>query len=84
MNDPRTAAQTMLLQDPDWFEDLWLRYWANGGNADKFDFEAYVHRLCELDLFDLQILIWALQDLHCRLESPTPPGSTPNRSRFHG
>ena len=41
----------MLLQDPDWFEDLWLQYWANGGNADKFNFDAYVHRLCELDLF---------------------------------
>lgn len=46
MNDPRIAAQTLLQQDPDWFEDLWLQYWANGGNADKFNFDAYVHRLC--------------------------------------
>lgn len=67
MNDPSIAAQTLLQQDPDWFEDLWLQYWANGGNADKFNFDAYVHRLCELDFFDLQILTLALEDLHRRL-----------------
>lgn len=66
MEDSRPAARMMVLQDSDCLEDLWLRYWANGGNADKFEFDAYLHGLMERDLFDQKILAWALQDLSRR------------------
>lgn len=57
----------MLLHDTEWLDELWLWYWANGGNADKFEFEALLHGLGEEDPFDEKILAWAIEDLSCRL-----------------
>lgn len=39
MEDPKLVARNMTLQDASWLEDLWLQYWANGGDADRFDFD---------------------------------------------
>lgn len=38
-------------------------YWANGGQAEQFEFDAYLHRACELDPFDLKILAWVLEEI---------------------
>lgn len=43
--------------------ELWMRYWANGGEAQQFEFEAYLHGLYELDPFDLEVLTWVLEEL---------------------
>jgi hypothetical protein len=67
MKDPRLVAQTMTLQDPDCREDLWLQYWANGGKAGRFEFDAYLHILGEWDAFELEILVWAIEDLSRRI-----------------
>jgi hypothetical protein len=66
MEDLRSVARMMLALDSGWFDDLWLWYWANGGNADKFDFDAYLHGFHELDPFDTKILAWALEDMSSR------------------
>ncbi|MDQ0118440.1 hypothetical protein J2T22_001618 [Pseudarthrobacter defluvii] len=63
MRNPRLTARIMVKHDPGWLEDIWLRYWANGGSADKFDFDAYLHGLSERNPFDQRILAWALDDL---------------------
>jgi hypothetical protein len=67
MKNPQLVARTMTLQDASWLEDLWLQYWANGGDADRFDFDAYVHGLSERDPFELDILSWAIEDLWRRM-----------------
>ena len=51
MENPKLIARTMALQDASRLEELWLQYWANGGDADRFDFDAYVHDLSERDPF---------------------------------
>ncbi|WP_142059495.1 hypothetical protein [Pseudarthrobacter sp. B4EP4b] len=67
MENPKLIARTLALQDASWLEDLWLQYWANGGDGDRFDFDAYVHDLSERDPFDLDILSWAIEDILHRL-----------------
>ena len=67
MENPKLIARTMALQDASRLEELWLQYWANGGDADRFDFDAYVHDLSERDPFDLDILSCAIEDIWRRL-----------------
>jgi hypothetical protein len=66
MNDPRQTALEMVQQDKTSIADLWLRYFANGGNADPVDFEAYLHGLLDADECDMLILSWALDDVSGR------------------
>ena len=63
MIDVRFVARMMLVQDAGWIDDLWLWYWANGGNADKFDFSAYLHGFHDRPPFEATILASALNDL---------------------
>jgi hypothetical protein len=63
VNELRFVARMMLMQDVGWIDDLWLWYSANGGNADKLDFSAYLHGLQDRDPFEAKILAWALEDL---------------------
>ncbi|MBT2515526.1 hypothetical protein [Arthrobacter sp. ISL-30] len=74
MRNPQQVAQMMLLQDCGWLDDLWLRYWANGGSAGIFEFDAFLHGLREPDVFEVQILAWAIEDLSCRLLNSTGSG----------
>jgi len=53
----------MVQQDKTSIDHLWLRYFANGGNADPVDFEAYLHGLLDADEYDTLILSWALEDV---------------------
>jgi len=68
MEDPRGTALGMVQQDHVSIDCLWLRYFANGGDADPLDFEAYVYGLLELDEYDDLILSWAVEEV-----SPGPP-----------
>lgn len=67
MNNPRLIARMMLLDDSEWFDDLWLWYWANGGNAGKFEFDAYLRELSDRDPSDQMILACAIEDLSWRV-----------------
>lgn len=63
MEDPRLAALNLIGQDKNYLDDLWLKYWAQGGSAGSIEFEAYLHRLTPPDSFDLQILRWAIDEI---------------------
>lgn len=63
MEDPRRTALNLIEQDNWHLHELWLRYWANGGQAEQFEFDAYLHRACELDPFDLKILAWVVEEI---------------------
>ncbi|MFC8523938.1 MULTISPECIES: hypothetical protein [Micrococcaceae] len=53
----------MLQQNTASIEQLWLRYYANGGNADPLEFEAYIYGLLPHDDLDALILSWAIEDV---------------------
>lgn len=59
----------MIDQGETDIRDLWLRYWANSGDAQLFEFHAYLHGLYELRAIDLEILTLAIEDL----KSPRKP-----------
>jgi hypothetical protein len=63
MEDPRRTALSLIEQDDWYLHELWLRYWANGGQAQQFEFDAYLHGIYELDPFDLRILTWVLEEI---------------------
>lgn len=73
MEDPRLTARKMIEQDDTSLNQLWLSYWANGGDAQPLEFEAYVHGVYERSAYDLKVLAWAIQDV----ESSSRP------RRFH-
>jgi hypothetical protein len=45
-------------------DDLWVQYWANGGNARELELEAFLNGAHELCPFDLNVIAWALEDLN--------------------
>lgn len=64
MNDPRQKARKLLHEsDTITLERLWCRYWGQGGNTPKFEFEACLYEALAPDPIDLAILSWALEDL---------------------
>lgn len=63
MEDPRQTALKLIGQNDRHLQELWMRYWANGGEAQQFEFEVYLHGMYELDRFDLKILAWALEEV---------------------
>lgn len=66
MEDSRETARALVQQHEITLDDLWAWYWANGGNAKPFDFDAYLFGIAERDPFDLKILTWAMEDLEAR------------------
>lgn len=58
MKDPRLVAQMMALEDPRFLEELWLRYWANGGSVGQAEFGSYLQGPDGWDPFELRILAW--------------------------
>ncbi|MDR6638585.1 MULTISPECIES: hypothetical protein [Paenarthrobacter] len=66
MQDSRETARTLVLDHEITLEDLWAWYWANGGNARQWDFDAYLFGIEERDPFELKILAWAMEDLEAR------------------
>ncbi|MFE4541026.1 hypothetical protein [Arthrobacter sp. NPDC056727] len=65
MEDPRLTALNLIQQDKNYLDELWLKYWAQGGSAGSVEFEAYLHGLSQRDSYDLQILRWAIDDISC-------------------
>ncbi|GGI02771.1 hypothetical protein GCM10007170_45270 [Arthrobacter liuii] len=61
MEDPRLTARVMLEFNDTTLDELWLWYWAYGGEAEPFEFDAYLHGLQSRDEFDLKILAWAVE-----------------------
>lgn len=62
MEDPRLTALKLIRQDKTYLDELWLKYWAQGGSAGSVEFEAYLHGLTQPDSYDLQILRWVIDD----------------------
>lgn len=63
VGDPRRTARTLISQKETTLDELWVRYWANGGEAQPFEFEAYLHGMYELRAFEHEILALAIDDL---------------------
>ncbi len=63
MEDPRLAALDLIRQDTKYLDELWLKYWAEGGSAGSAEFDGYLHGSTQPDSFDLQILRWAIDDV---------------------
>lgn len=63
MNDEMKAARALVEQRIVSMEALWLRYWANGGQASEEELDAYVHGALEPEKFDLLVIRWALEEL---------------------
>ncbi|MBT2566962.1 hypothetical protein J7I84_10745 [Arthrobacter sp. ISL-85] len=72
MGNSQQVARVMVLQDPGWLEELWLRFWANGGSAGIFEFDAFLHGLRDPDVFEVEILDYAVDDLSCRFLASIP------------
>jgi len=74
VEDPRRTARNLIEQDESTLRELWLRYWANGGEAvEPFELEAYLYGVVELSAFEDEILAQALEDLQ-------PPGKAGRRN----
>lgn len=66
MDDPRQAALDLVQRDQASIDMIWLSYFANGGNADPLDFEAYIYGLLDPDEYDPLILSWAVEEVSAR------------------
>ncbi|AMM31611.1 hypothetical protein SA2016_0925 [Sinomonas atrocyanea] len=67
MEDPRLLARRMVGQDPACINDLWLRYWANGGDVHRAEFDAHLSSSDDWEAFELKVLAWAIEDLSGQL-----------------
>ncbi len=63
MEDPRRTARHLIGRGEISLGELWLRYWANGGDAQPFEFEAYIHEMYELRAIDQDLLALAMEEL---------------------
>ncbi|UYY81960.1 hypothetical protein OIT41_02465 [Arthrobacter sp. YA7-1] len=57
------TALKLIEQQAITLDELWICYWANGGNARAFELEAFLHGAHELGRFENTIIAWALSDL---------------------
>lgn len=72
MADLRWKARAMLAQDQTILYELWLRYFANCGDADLFEFHAYLYGIHELRPMDLDVLTCAIDDMTSLTDGTTP------------
>jgi hypothetical protein len=72
VEDPRLVARALAQKDPGWVDDLWLKYWAHGGSADRIEFDAFLRGITARDPYELRILAWAIDDL-----DPAAPARKP-------
>ncbi|MDQ0664448.1 hypothetical protein QFZ35_002946 [Arthrobacter ulcerisalmonis] len=63
MEDPRVTARAMIGHGEIDVNQLWLRYFANGGNALAFEFESFLYGVCEPTTLDLDLLGFAVEEL---------------------
>lgn len=63
MEDPRRTARHLLGRGGISVGELWLRYWGDGGDAEPFEFEAYIHGMHELRAIDHYLLALVMEEL---------------------
>jgi len=63
MSDPRQTARNLLRRNSVTLELLWLRYWAEGGDATAFEFDAYLHEALNPPAHELRIIEWAMEEI---------------------
>jgi hypothetical protein len=56
------TALKLIEQQAITLDELWIQYWANGGNARPFEPETFLHCAYELCPFDHTIIAGALKD----------------------
>ena len=67
------TAQSMIEHDETDVNELWLRYFANGGNALALEFESFLYGLHEPGDLDLDLLGLAVDELRA-LRKRSRPG----------
>ncbi|WP_284974897.1 hypothetical protein [Arthrobacter sp. efr-133-TYG-104] len=63
MNDLLQSVRWLLVNNDISLERLWIRYWAQGGNAAEFEYEALIYGVLVPEPVDLVILRQVLDDL---------------------
>ncbi|MCF3141103.1 hypothetical protein LRQ04_17780 [Paenarthrobacter sp. AR 02] len=61
--DPRQSARNLLQREAITLEQLWIKYWAEGGNATPVELDAYVHDALEPHEFELTLIAWAMEGM---------------------
>ena len=64
VNVLRRAARNGLDDGNFTLLDLSLGFWANGGCAEAWDLDAFIHGLTTLSGPDILVLAWTLEKLH--------------------
>ena len=63
MKDPRFAALALVECSAVSVADLWVKYFAKGGDADSVEFEAYLYGLLDPGRHDALILSWVVDEV---------------------
>ncbi|WP_104044358.1 hypothetical protein [Arthrobacter sp. ZGTC412] len=62
----------MVEQDEADVYEIWVQYYANGGNASKLEFESFLYGVSEPSALDLDLLELSIEELHAPKESAQP------------
>lgn len=63
MEDPWLAALALVQCRAASIEDLWMRYFAKGGDAGSVEFEAYLYGLLDPATHEALILSWVVDEV---------------------
>ena len=69
VEDPRVTARSMIAQDEIDVDELWLRYFGNGGNTLSFEFESFLYGMNEPSALDLDLLGLTIEELQALRKS---------------
>lgn len=59
----RVTPLKLIEQQTITLGELWIQYWASGGNARRFELESFPYGAYELCPFENTVIAWALEDL---------------------
>jgi hypothetical protein len=62
----------MIEQNEIDVNELWVLYFANGGNALSFEFESFLYQVSEPPALDLDLLDLAIEELRSPAKPPEP------------
>lgn len=69
VEDSRVAARSLIEHGDTDGRELWLLYFANGGNLMEWEFQAFLHGLIESSHLDLDLLALAVEEAHARISN---------------